>query len=98
MRCSEIWDDSNDSALIKYEKHWQKQLSYQTWDIAFLYIAYYQNIIRHFQRTQNTVAGYVPGRYTKESDFIATLGWFPVQEMIEFAVVKCTFLALNNLK
>ena len=36
------------------------------------------------------------GRYAKESDFITTLGWLPVQEMMEFAIVKCTFSALND--
>ena len=50
------------------------------------------------QRTQNTVAGYMLGRYAKESDFITTLGWLPVQEMMEFAIVKCTFSALNDPK
>ena len=44
-------------------------------------------LIRRFQRTQNTIAGYVLGRYAKESDFITTLGWLPVQEMMEFAIV-----------
>ena len=53
-------------------------------------------LIRRFQRTQNTIAGYVLGRYAKESDFITTLGWLPVQEMMEFAIVKCTFSALND--
>ena len=53
-------------------------------------------LIRHLQRTQSTVAGYVLGRYAKESDFITTLGWLPVQEMMEFAIVKCTFSALND--
>ena len=48
------------------------------------------------QRTQNTVAGYVLGRYTKESEFITTLGWLPVQEMMEFAIVKYTFSVLND--
>ena len=55
-------------------------------------------LIRHLQRTQSTVAGYVLGRYAKESDFITTLGWLPVQEMMEFAIVKCTFSALNDPK
>ena len=55
-------------------------------------------LISRIQRTQNTVAGYVFGRYAKESDFITSLGWVPVQEMMEFAIVKCTFLALNNPK
>ena len=55
-------------------------------------------LIRRLQRTQNTVAGYVLGRYAKESDFITTLGWLPVQEMMEFAIVKCTFSALNDPK
>ena len=54
--------------------------------------------IRSLQKTQNTVAGYVLGRYAKESDFITTLGWLPVQEMMEFAIVKCTFSALNDPK
>ena len=44
-------------------------------------------LIQRFQRTQNTVAGYVLGRYAKESDFITILGWLPVQEMMEFAIV-----------
>ena len=35
-------------------------------------------LIRRLQRTQNTVAGYVLRRYALESDFITTLGWFPV--------------------
>ena len=55
-------------------------------------------LIRRFQRTQNTIAGYVLGRYAKESDFITTLGWLPVQELMEFAIVKCTFSALNDPK
>ena len=55
-------------------------------------------LIRRLQRTQNTVAGYVLGRYAKESDFITTLGWLPVQEMMEFDIVKCTFSALNDPK
>ena len=55
-------------------------------------------LIRHLQRTQSTVAGYVLGRYAKESDFITTLGWLPVQELMEFAIVKCTFSALNDPK
>ena len=55
-------------------------------------------LIGRLQRTQNTVAGYVLGRYAKESDFITTLGWLPVQEMMEFAIVKCTFSALNDPK
>ena len=55
-------------------------------------------LIRHLQRTQSTVAGYVLGRYAKESDFITTLGWLPVKEMMEFAIVKCTFSALNDPK
>ena len=38
------------------------------------------------------------GRYAKESDFITTLGWLPVQEMMEFAIVKCSFSALNDPK
>ena len=36
------------------------------------------------------------GRYAKGSNFITTLGWLPVQEMMEFAIVKWTFLALND--
>ena len=95
MPRSEAWDDSNGSPLIKYEKHWQKHSSYQIWDIAFLYIANYYS---QLQRTQNTLAGYVLGRYAKESDFITTLGWLPVQELMEFAIVKCTFSALNDPK
>ena len=55
-------------------------------------------LIRRLQRTQNTVAGYVLGRYAKESDFITTLGWLPVQELMEFAIVKCTLSALNDPK
>ena len=55
-------------------------------------------LIRRLQRTQNTVAGYVLGRYAKESDFITTLGWLLVQEMMEFAIVKCTFSILNDPK
>ena len=55
-------------------------------------------LIQRFQRTQNNVAGYVLGRYAKESDFITTLGWLSVQGMMEFAVVKCTFSALNYPK
>ena len=55
-------------------------------------------LIRRLQRTQNTVAGYVLGRYAKEIDFITTLSWLPVQKMMEFTIVKCTFLALNNPK
>ena len=55
-------------------------------------------VIRHLQKTQNTVSGYVLGRYAKESDFITTLGWLPVQELMEFAIVKCTFSALNDPK
>ena len=55
-------------------------------------------LIRRLQRTQNTVAGYVLGRYAKESDFITALGWLPVQEMMEFAIVKCTFSAINDPK
>ena len=55
-------------------------------------------LIRRLQRTQNTVAGYVLGRYAKESDFITTLGWLPVQEMIEFAIAKCTFSLLYDPK
>ena len=38
------------------------------------------------------------GRYAKESDFITTLVWLPVQKMMEFAIVKCTFPVLNNSK
>ena len=38
------------------------------------------------------------GRYAKESDFATTLGWLPVQEMIEFAIVKCTFSLLYDPK
>ena len=38
------------------------------------------------------------GRHAKESDFIRTLGWLLVQEMMEFAIVKCTFSALNDPK
>ena len=38
------------------------------------------------------------GRYAKESDFITTLGWLPVQEMIEFAIAKCTFSLLYDPK
>ena len=38
------------------------------------------------------------GRYAKESDFVTTLGWLPVQEMIEFAIVKCTFSLLYDPK
>ena len=38
------------------------------------------------------------GRYAKESDFITTLGWLRVKEMMEFAIVKCTFSALNHPK
>ena len=55
-------------------------------------------LIRRLQKTQNTVAGYVLDRYVKESDFIRTFGWLPVQEMMEFATVKCTFSALNDPK
>ena len=55
-------------------------------------------LIGRLQRTQNTVAGYMLGRYAKESDFMTTLGWLPVQEMMEFAIVKCTFSALNDPK
>ena len=55
-------------------------------------------LIRRFQRTQNTIAGYVLGRYAKESDFITTLGWLLVQEMMEFAILKCTFSILNDPK
>ena len=55
-------------------------------------------LIRRLQRTQNTVAGYVLGRYAKESDFATTLGWLPLQEMIEFAIVKCTFSLLYDPK
>ena len=55
-------------------------------------------LTRRLQRTQNTVAGYVLGMYAEESDFITTLGWLPVQEMMEFAIVKCTFLTLNDPK
>ena len=47
-------------------------------------------LIRRLQGTQNTVAGYVLGRYAKESDFITTLGWLLVQEMMEFTIGKCT--------
>ena len=38
------------------------------------------------------------GRYAKESDFATTLGWLPLQEMIEFAIVKCTFSLLYDPK
>ena len=38
------------------------------------------------------------GRHAKESDFIRTLGWLLVQEMMGFAIVKCTFSALNDPK
>ena len=55
-------------------------------------------LIRRLQRTQNTVAGYVLGRYAKESDFITTVGWLLVQEMMEFTIAKCTFWALNDPK
>ena len=55
-------------------------------------------LIRRFQRTQNTIAGYVLGRYAKESDFITTLGWLLVQQMMEFTIAKCTFWALNDPK
>ena len=55
-------------------------------------------LIRRLQRTQNTVAGYVLGRYAKESDCITTLGWLPAQKMMEFAIVKCTIPVLNNSK
>ena len=48
------------------------------------------------QGTENTVVGYVLGRCTKESEFITTLGWLPVQEMMEFAIVKCTFSVFNE--
>ena len=63
MPHSKVWDDSNGSPLIKYEKHC-----------------------------------YVLGRYAEEIDFITTLGWLLVQEMMEFAIVKCTFSALNDPK
>ena len=55
-------------------------------------------LIRRLQRTQNTVAGYVLSRYAKESDFITTLGWLPLQEMMDFDTVKCAFSTLNNPK
>ena len=38
------------------------------------------------------------GRYAKKSDFITILGWLQVKEMMEFAIVKCTFSALNDPK
>ena len=38
------------------------------------------------------------GKYIKESDFITTVGWLPIQEMMEFAIVKCTYSALNDPK
>ena len=55
-------------------------------------------LIRRLQRTQNTVAGYVFGKYGKKSDLTTTIGWLPVQEMMEFAIVKCMFSALNDPK
>ena len=55
-------------------------------------------LIRCLQRTQNTIAGYMLGKYAEESDFITTLGWLPVQEMMKFAVAKCTFSVLNDPK
>ena len=55
-------------------------------------------LIRHLQGTQNTVAGYVLGRYVKESDFITTLGWLSVQEIMEFAIAEYTFSALKDPK
>ena len=57
-----------------------------------------KDLIRRLQGTQNTVAGYVLDRYVKESDFITTLGWLPLQEMMEFDIVKCTFSALSDPK
>ena len=53
-------------------------------------------LMRRLQRTQNTAAGYVFGRYSKESDFITALGWLPVQKMMELATVKCTFSAFKR--
>ena len=46
----------------------------------------------------NTEVGYVLGRYAKEDDFITALGWLPVQEIMEFAIMKCTLSVLNNSK
>ena len=55
-------------------------------------------LIRRLQGTQNTVAGYVLGRYAKESDFNTTLGWLSVQEIMEFAIAEYTFSALKDPK
>ena len=55
-------------------------------------------LIWRLRRNKNTVADYVIVEYAKESDFITTLGWLPVQELMEFAIVKCTLSALNDPK
>ena len=55
-------------------------------------------LIRRLQRTLNTVVGFVLGRYAKEDDFITALGWLPVQEIMKFAIMKCTLSVLNNPK
>ena len=97
MPRSEVWDDSNGSPLIKYEKHWQKHSSTLRCCIP-VYSELPKYLIWRLQRNKNTVADYVIVEYAKESDFITTLGWLPVQELMEFAIVKCTFSALNDPK
>ena len=53
-------------------------------------------LIQRLQRTQNTVAGYVLGRYAREHESITSLGWLPVLETTELSIAKCTFSAIND--
>ena len=52
--------------------------------------------IQRLQKTQNTVASYVLGRYVKETDIIKTLGWLPISELMDFSITNCCFSALHD--
>ena len=54
-----------------------------------------QHLVMRLQKTQNSAASYVLGRYAKEEDNI-NLGWLPIKEQIKYSTVILTFKALND--
>ena len=47
------------------------------------------------QRVQNCAAGYVFGRYRRILD-VVNLNWLPVDENIEYSIVKLSYKAIND--
>ena len=78
MPRKEVEDDSDRSHLMKYDKHWQKHLSYQNLRHCIPLCSQLPiYLIRRLQRFQDTVAGYTLGRCAKESKFHYNLGLAP---------------------